>query len=294
MCDYFEIAIRTKVSLNRYSNRWNLGLAHLAAISLNKHSYSCLNLMSESTPFLPDDFKYSTSVSSCVNEIRLRFLKNVYSILLFQLTLTFSFGLYVYNSHDLQLFIISRPWLGILSIVLGLLTCIWLSFAPSSNNEENEPWYVLSFPQQLALLIVFTLAESYALSLVVVLYKGEVILNAVMVTLFIVIGITTTLLTSNYFQIYDFQKWYYWLNMLLWLMIGFSLSSIFFSFNSNTDLLISWIGVILFTAYIFVDTQLILRKVLIGEEIKCAMMLYLDIVNLFLYILRILSRNQDD
>ena len=126
--------------------------------------------MSESTPFLPDDFKYSTSVSSCVNEIRLRFLKNVYSILLFQLTLTFSFGLYVYNSHDLQLFIISRPWLGILSIVLGLLTCIWLSFAPSSNNEENEPWYVLSFPQQLALLIVFTLAESYALSLVVVLY----------------------------------------------------------------------------------------------------------------------------
>ncbi|BAO40416.1 uncharacterized vacuolar membrane protein YNL305C [Kluyveromyces marxianus] len=249
---------------------------------------------SVSTPFIPDDFKYSTKVSSCENEIKLRFLRNVYSILLFQLTLTFAFGLYVYNSPKLQYFIVTKLWVDILAIVIGLVTCIWLSFAPSSTDEENEPWYVLSFPQQLALLFVFTLAEAYSLSIVVVVYRPEVILNAVMMTLFVVIGITTTLMSTNYFKIYDFQKWYYWLNMLLWVMIGFSLSSIFFSFNTNLDLLISWVGVILFTGYIFVDTQLILRKVLIGEEIKCAMMLYLDIINLFLYILRILSRNEDD
>ncbi|CAG99374.1 Bxi1p [Kluyveromyces lactis] len=250
--------------------------------------------MSETTPFVPEDFKYSTSVSSCENEIRLGFLKNVYSILLFQLTLTFAFGLYVYNTPGLQLFIITKPWLSFIAIFIGLVTCIWLSFAPSSTDEENEPWYVLSFPQQLALLILFTMAEAYSLSIVVVIYKGEVILNAVMMTLFVVIGITSTLLSTNYFQIYDFQKWYYWLNMFLWVMIGFSISSIFFHFDTNTDLLMSWVGVILFTVYIFVDTQLILRKVLVGEEIKCAMMLYLDIINLFLYILRIMSRNQDD
>ncbi|CDO94527.1 unnamed protein product [Kluyveromyces dobzhanskii CBS 2104] len=250
--------------------------------------------MSETTAFVPEDFKYSTSVSACENEIRLGFLQKVYSILLFQLTLTFAFGLYVYNSPNLQYFIVTKTWVIILAILVSLVTCVWLCFAPSSNNEENEPWYVLRFPQQLALLIIFTLAEAYSLSIVVVIYKGDVILNAIMMTLFVVIGITTTLLSTNYFQIHDFQKWYYWLNMFLWLMIGISISSIFFKFDTNTDLLISWVGVIIFTGYIFVDTQLILRKVLIGEEIKCAMMLYLDIINLFLYILRIMSRNQDD
>lgn len=250
--------------------------------------------MSENAPFIPDDFKYSTSVSSCENSVRLKFLRNVYSILLLQLAATFAFGLFVYTSPNLQLFILSRPWLSILSCLVAFATCIWLSVAPSIDDEEHQSRFALSFTQQALLLTIFTIAESYFLSLVIVCYSGEVLLNAVMVTLFIVIGITSTLVSTSYFKVYDFNKWYYWLNLSIWFLMGLLFSSMFFKFNSNTELLISWAGCIIFTLYIFIDTQLILRKVFVGEEIKCAMMLYLDIINLFLYVLRILSRNDDN
>ena len=45
----------------------------------------------------------------------------------------------------------------------------------------------------------------------------------------------------------------------------------------------------LFSAFIVVDTQKILKKVSTDEYILCAIDLYLDIINLFLYILRMLN-----
>lgn len=90
---------------------------------------------------------------------------------------------------------------------------------------------------------------------------------------------------------------YYWLNWGLWIMIGMGLTALLFGWNTHSskfNLLYGWLGAILFTAYLFIDTQLIFRKVYPDEEVRCAMMLYLDIVNLFLSILRILANSNDD
>lgn len=51
-------------------------------------------------------------------------------------------------------------------------------------------------------------------------------------------------------------------------------------------------GAVLFSLFIIVDVQMMLKKVSTDEYILCAINLYLDILNLFLEILRVLnSRN---
>lgn len=55
---------------------------------------------------------------------------------------------------------------------------------------------------------------------------------------------------------------------------------------------ISLIGAILFCVFIVVDTHLLMSKLSPEEYILAAINLYLDILNLFLYILRILGERK--
>lgn len=55
----------------------------------------------------------------------------------------------------------------------------------------------------------------------------------------------------------------------------------------------SGLGAILFSAYIVVDTQIIMKSMHLDDEVPAAIKLYLDILNLFLFILRMM-RNSDD
>eukprot|EP00355_Strombidium_rassoulzadegani_P001353 CAMPEP_0168613086 /NCGR_PEP_ID=MMETSP0449_2-20121227/3266_1 /TAXON_ID=1082188 /ORGANISM="Strombidium rassoulzadegani, Strain ras09" /LENGTH=99 /DNA_ID=CAMNT_0008653701 /DNA_START=416 /DNA_END=715 /DNA_ORIENTATION=+ len=76
----------------------------------------------------------------------------------------------------------------------------------------------------------------------------------------------------------------------------FSLLSFMFGFRNN--LLFAAIGVILFSFYLLVDTQMIIggsnRKYKIDEDsyILASVALYLDIINIFLYILEIIGNSK--
>ena len=77
------------------------------------------------------------------------------------------------------------------------------------------------------------------------------------------------------------------------LSFAFSLSpsslKLLVPFGSQMELTVSVMGAALFSAFLVVDTQLIMRKLSTDEYILGAINLYLDILNLFLYILRILN-----
>ena len=116
-----------------------------------------------------------------------------------------------------------------------------------------------------------------------------------LVTAVVVVAVTAMALSDRFEStVTSAGSIYYWLNIAVWLLIGVGLSSLFFGMNSTVDLIYSWLGATVFTVYLFIDTQMVFRKVYPDEEIRCAMTLYLDIINLFLYILRILARNRDD
>ena len=53
-----------------------------------------------------------------------------------------------------------------------------------------------------------------------------------------------------------------------------------------------WQGAVMFSGFLVVDTQKIMKKLSTDEYIMASIDLYLDILNLFLYILRILNESK--
>ena len=62
--------------------------------------------------------------------------------------------------------------------------------------------------------------------------------------------------------------------------------------NSATEILMAGFGAFLFSAYIIYDTQLIMRHLSAEEYIIGVLNLYMDIVNLFVKVLRLLHALQ--
>ncbi|CAI8509709.1 unnamed protein product [Hanseniaspora opuntiae] len=77
-------------------------------------------------------------------------------------------------------------------------------------------------------------------------------------------------------------------------LFAFGFVLIFIPHSSVAELIFSWIGAVLFSIYLFVDMYMVFRKVRPNEEIRCCVMLYTDIINLFLNILRIIAHNSDN
>ncbi|HMI85422.1 MAG TPA: Bax inhibitor-1/YccA family protein [Polyangiaceae bacterium] len=78
------------------------------------------------------------------------------------------------------------------------------------------------------------------------------------------------------------------LSMGLWVLIGASLLSIFVG-GASFSLAIASVGVLLFGGYILFDTSRILRDPTNRDPVGAAIGLYLNFLNLFLFLLRILS-----
>ncbi|HEY5039911.1 MAG TPA: Bax inhibitor-1 family protein [bacterium] len=74
----------------------------------------------------------------------------------------------------------------------------------------------------------------------------------------------------------------------LFAVIGIMLVNIFVR-SEAADMAISWIGAVLFSLFILFDTSRIMRTHESDEYVSGALSLYLDFINLFLFILRILS-----
>ncbi|EDN02790.1 conserved hypothetical protein [Histoplasma mississippiense (nom. inval.)] len=86
-----------------------------------------------------------------------------------------------------------------------------------------------------------------------------------------------------------------WIQSHPWLVLVSAVSALaFMGPSSKVELVYGAVTALLFSAYVLVDTQLIMRHYHVEEEIAAAISLYLDIVNLFLAILRILNSQSSD
>ena len=78
------------------------------------------------------------------------------------------------------------------------------------------------------------------------------------------------------------------LTMGLWVVLGASLLSIFLH-SAVLSLAIASVGVLLFAGYILYDTSRLLRDERENDAVGAALRLFLDVINMFLFILRIFS-----
>ena len=116
-------------------------------------------------------------------------------------------------------------------------------------------------------------------------YEVRIVLQALILTLGIFLALTLFACQTKY----DFTSWIPYLFGGLWALILFGFMAAFFPYNSTAELIYSGIAALVFCGYILVDTQLVMRHYHVEEEIAAAISLYLDVINLFLSILRILN-----
>jgi FtsH-binding integral membrane protein len=166
---------------------------------------------------------------------------------------------------------------------------LWLSLFGSIGFMLLTFWKRKSYPTNLIFLGVFTGLEAYTISVITSFYDSKIVLEALVFTLGIFVALTLFACQTKY----DFTSWMPYLFGMLWVMILFGFMAAFFPYSSKVELGYGVVGALVFSAYILVDTQLVMRHYHVEEEIAAAISLYLDIINLFLSILRILNSQQN-
>ncbi|KAI1839836.1 hypothetical protein JX265_012552 [Neoarthrinium moseri] len=227
---------------------------------------------------VPDDFKFGGSVAEATVDIRNQFIRKVYTILTAQLIVTAIVSGLSFWSDSYKSWIQSHPALVYVSL-FGAIGFMLLTY-----------WKRKSYPTNLLFLSGFTLLEAYSVSVIVSFYQTSIVLNAVVLTGGIFVFLTLFACQTKY----DFTSWMPYLFGALWGLVLFSFMSFFLPHGSTGELIYGGLAALIFSAYILVDTQMVIRHHHVEEEIAAAISLYLDILNLFLAILRILNSQNNN
>jgi FtsH-binding integral membrane protein len=222
--------------------------------------------------------QFGGSVAEATLDIRMQFVRKVYSILTVQLLATAALSSVSFFSPGYKAWIQTNQWMMWVSL-FGAIGFMLLTF-----------WKRKSYPTNLLFLAGFTAMEAYSISVVTSFFESKIVLEALIFTLGIFIALTLFACQTKY----DFTSWIPYLGGALWIVIIFGFMAAFFPHTSTIELGYGIVCALIFSGYILVDTQLIMKHYHVEEEIAASISLYLDIINLFLAILRILNSQQNN
>ncbi|KAM3181207.1 hypothetical protein ACTXT7_014820 [Hymenolepis weldensis] len=144
-------------------------------------------------------------------------------------------------------------------------------------------------PINFILLFAFTIAESFLVGLAVVHYDKNMVLQAFFITLAVAVSLIIYSMQTKR----DFSPWASCLGCCLLALLVGGISNVFFGLPA-IHLAISISGAILFSFFLIYDTQMMMQRYSPEEYIVAAITLYLDILNLFFHILRILQATNNN
>lgn len=226
----------------------------------------------------------NTMVFSHVS-IRAGFIRKVYSILLCQLVVTIAFICFFLYCEPVKLYAVHHPGLFYGALAVTFVTMIAMACCESVRR---------TFPTNMIFLSLFTLCEGYLLGAVSSVYDKDEVLIAAGITAVVVLAITIFAFQTKY----DFTMMGGILFVALIILICFGFLMIFFH-SRVLSIVYACIGALIFAAYLVYDTQIMMGggkmySISPEEYIFAALNLYLDIVNLFLYILQIIAAARGD
>lgn len=222
-----------------------------------------------------EDFNYNNNVANANVYIRLGFLRKVYGILSTQLLFTTFVAALFMSSQTVKGFVQSSPNLMVTALIASFVVMIAL-FLKRRDAPAN---YIL--------LGLFTVIEAYTVGVIVTFYDKFVVLEAFGLTAAVTLSLTAYTLQSKR----DFSGWAAGLFSVLWVIIIAGFLQIFFH-SHVVELGIAIGGAVVFSLFIIVDTSMMMHNLSPEEYILAAINLYLDVLNLFLHLLRILSEMQ--
>lgn len=213
-------------------------------------------------------------------EVRLGFIRKVYGILSVMLCVTVIMCIPSVVNTDYQKWQANNLWL--MWVCLGIYIVLAITIICCRNVAR-------SVPTNYILLFIFCMALSYIVSAICGTYSPEIVIMAAIMTL----GVTVALTLYAMFTKTDFTVCggvFFVLGMTLFL---FAIFGLFF----NQGWLYTFycaLGVIVYGLYLIMDTQLIMgnktHKIEMDDYILGAFLLFIDIIMLFLYILRLFGQ----
>ncbi|XP_066586688.1 protein lifeguard 4-like [Prorops nasuta] len=221
---------------------------------------------------IENDFMYNNNVHNANINIRMGFLRKVYGLLSIQLMLTVTIAAVFMTSNSIKLYVQTNPWTMIVAFVMTMVFLITLLF------KKNE------HPTNLLLLSAFTIAEAYTVGVIVSMYETSIVLEALFITLTVVIGLTAYTFQSKR----DYTFLGFGLFAGLWILLIGGVIQLFFH-STVLEMCLSIAGALIFCLFIIFDTHMIMKTLSPEEYIIATINLYLDIINLFLYILRAIA-----
>ncbi|OWR54126.1 hypothetical protein KGM_210310 [Danaus plexippus plexippus] len=208
----------------------------------------------------------------------------VYSILMTQLLVTMAFiTLFVYHAPT-KLWVQKNPFMFWIAFAVVLVCLIAMACCPSVRRTA---------PMNFIFLGIFTVAESFLLGVTSSMYQSEAVMMAVGITAAVCLALTIFAMQTKW----DFTMMGGALIVATVVLLIFGIVAIFVK-GKVVTLVYASLGAIIFSLYLIYDTQLMMggkHKYSISPEeyIFAALNLYLDIINIFIYILTIIGAARD-
>lgn len=210
-------------------------------------------------------------------ELRWSFIRKVYAIIAIQLLATIAVGAVVVTVRPIATFFATTG--------AGLAVYIVLVFVPFITLCPLY-YYYQRHPINYLLLSIFTLSLAVVVGLSCAFTSEKVILEAVILTAVVVIGLTVyTFWAAS--RGYDFNFLGPFLFGSVLVLIVFSFIQILFPLGKLSVMIYGCVASIIFCGYIVYDTDNLIKRYSYDEYIWAAVSLYLDIINLFLALLNI-------
>jgi FtsH-binding integral membrane protein len=219
---------------------------------------------------------YQTGTLVRTGEERATLVRRTYALVLVSVIVTMVGASFALSQPRLLQAVIEHPWLALIAAFVPL-------FAASAKKTD--------FPFNIGLVLMFNFVMGVIIS--PTLYFSErsqpgLIGQAAVLTL----GAFGILTLYAFVSRRDFSPWGSFLMVGLWVLIGTSLLNLFFQ-NAIVGTWLASVTVLLFSGLLVFDTWRLRNFYGPDEYVGAAVQIYLDLLNIFMAILRVMSNRRN-
>ena len=214
-------------------------------------------------------------------KLRKGFITKVYGIIFFQLLIT-TIAVYISLVNEaIMKFMMQNNYVIFFSAISAIIVLLIMVCGKLTNVV----------PINYILLLIFTIFESITVAFVTVYYEPISVLSCAGLSMLIVFGLTMyACFTKTDFTMMGGFLFSCSIVLIFLGIIGLFFRSYFYQMFLNS------LGVLLMSVYLIFDTQLVIGKnsqlIKLDDYILGALNIYLDIINIFLKILRLLGQKK--
>ena len=266
-----------------------LGISLFFACCVKRQAVAASHAAHQFVRFDPETHEQQMLKHQVVAELepvwRKAFIGKVYTLLCMQIAITFliSFSMMQFGGYDFYVWSLTEgAWTRLASIVTSISLLIGLFC------------FKAKYPLNLAMLFAFTCVMSYTIGMVTTAYAAagmqHIVIEAFAITSLVFVALTVFTIWSKI----DFSFLGLILPLLLFTLIIWGFFGMFAFQSFAFQQVYALGGTVIFSLYVLYDTWMITQVLSYDDYVLGAVNLYLDFINLFLFILQLLTGTRRD